>query len=65
MTDNQKNFCKDFIDLMKKYNIKEMYVDRLYLINFVSNGIKFTIDEYDTRNGVEIFDNWDYFRFKG
>lgn len=46
MNDNQKDFLTDFIDLMKRYNISDVYATEDNEIVFVSNEKTFKIRNY-------------------
>ena len=59
MNDNQKKFLTDFIELMKRYNISNVYVTEDYEIVFVSNGKIFKIRSYSQHNnGVTFVDTF-------
>lgn len=54
MTDNQKNFCKDFISLMRKYNIQRMRAGEGY-VSFRKDGQEVCLYDYDKIMGLHIF----------
>lgn len=54
MTEKQKAFCKDFDELMKKYNISEMYISYDQTISFISNGYDLWVYGYDKKTGLQV-----------
>lgn len=57
MNDNQKKFLTDFIELMKRYNISDVYATDDNEIVFVSNGKIFRIRSYHN-NGITFVDTF-------
>ena len=59
VNDNQKKFLTDFIDLMKRYNISNVYATEDNEIVFVSNGKIFRIRDYSQHNnGITFVDTF-------
>lgn len=59
VNDNQKKFLMDFIDLMKRYNISNVYATKENEIVFESNGKIFKIHNYSRHNnGVTFVDTF-------
>lgn len=59
MNDNQKEFLTDFIELMKRYNVSNVYVTKENEIAFDSNGKIFKIHSYSRHNdGVKFVDTF-------
>lgn len=59
VNDNQKKFLTDFIGLMKRYNISNVYATEDNEIVFESNGIIFKIRNYSQHNnGITFVDTF-------
>lgn len=59
MNDNQRKFLTEFIDLMKRYNISNVYATKDNEIVFESNGKIFKICSYSRHNnGVTFVDTF-------
>jgi hypothetical protein len=60
VNDNQKKFLTDFIDLMKRYNISNVYAKKENEIVFESNGKIFKIINYSRHNnGITFVDTFE------
>lgn len=55
MTDNQNNFCKDFISLMRKYDIHRMRVGECYVTFLRKDKHEVCLYDYDSIMGLHIF----------
>ena len=58
MNDNQKKFLTDFIELMKRYNMSDVYATEDNEIVFVSNGKRFRIRSYHNGGIVTFVDTF-------
>lgn len=59
MNDNQKKSLTDFIGLMKRYNISNVYATEDNEIVFESNGIIFKVRNYSQHNnGITFVDTF-------